>query len=151
MERIMKKKVLIVDDKEENRVVLENFFNFFGPNKEQIDLYFADSSEKAYELVKEIKPDLIFLDIFIETRTSGLELAKKIKEEFRDDNITIWAITASAMKASENEISDEEKCLNSGCDKYFAKPFKQKVMAEETSKLLGVDIPDYMKKRMGIE
>lgn len=147
----MPKKVLIVDDKEENRMVLKNFFHFFGKNLSQIKLFFADNSQTAYDIIAAEKPDLIFLDIFIETRTSGLELAEKIRKDFADENIAIWAITATAMKANEYEDSDEEKCLKSGCDKYFSKPFKQKEMIVEVSKLLDVEIPDYIKKRMGLE
>ena len=62
----MSKKVLIIDDKSENQLVLKNFFNFFGPNKNLIEIFFADNSTTAYEIVEKEKPDLIFLDIFIE-------------------------------------------------------------------------------------
>lgn len=146
----MEKKVLIVDDKEENRMVLKYFFNFFGRNTD-IKLFFADNSETAYELTRSEKPDLIFLDVFIETRESGLILAKKIRETINDTPIAIWALTATAMKASEDQESDEEKCLKNGCDKYFSKPFDQKKMLIEVSKLLDVPIPEWVKKRMGLE
>jgi CheY-like chemotaxis protein len=144
------KKVLIVDDREENRMVLKNFFNFFG-RRSDIELFFAADSPTAFDLATAEKPDLIFLDVHIETRTSGLELAQKIRETLPDTPISIWALTAQAMKGTENEASDEEKCLAAGCDKYFSKPFDQKKMLIEVSKTLDIPIPDRIKMRMGIE
>lgn len=146
----MAHKILIVDDKEENRLVLKNFFNFFGRNS-GIELLFADNSKDAYELTVSEIPDLIFLDVFMETRTSGLEVARKIRENIKDKNIAIWALTAQAMKATDSEESDEQKCLNAGCDKYFSKPFDQKTMLVEVSKLLDIPIPERIKKRMGLK
>lgn len=146
----MPKKVLIVDDKEENRVVLENFFQFFGLNADII-LLFADNSKLAYEITQKEKPDLILLDIFIESRTSGLELAKKIRDTIKDKDIAIWAITAQAMRKIEEEDSDEEKCIKHGCNKYFSKPFDQRQLLIETSKLLNIPIPERIKKRMNID
>lgn len=145
----MEKKVLIVDDKEENRSVLKNFFNFFGRSS-NIKLFFGENSVEAYDLAVKEKPDLIFLDIYMEERNSGLKIVKKIRETLGDERMTIWALTAQAMKATDTEESDEEKCLNAGFDRYFSKPFDQKTMLQEVSKILDVELPERIKKRMGI-
>lgn len=146
----MSKKVLIVDDKEDNRIILKNFFNFFGRDS-GIDLYYADNSKDAYDIIKKEKPDLVLLDIFMETRTSGLEVARKVRKELSNEKIALWALTAQAMAGTEGEESDEQKCLNAGCDKYFSKPFDQRALLIEVSELLGVSIPERIKKRMNIE
>lgn len=144
------KKILIVDDKEENRQVMKNFFKFFG-RKAEIELFFADSGVSAYDIIQMEKPDLVFLDIFMETRDAGLKLAQKVRETIMEKHINLWALTATAMKGTADMEGDEEKCLRYGCDKYYSKPFDQKQMLVEVSSLLNLEIPPKVKARMGLE
>ena len=146
----MTKKVLIVDDREDNRLVLKNFFNFFG-KRDDILIFMAETSSEAYEITLKEKPDLIFLDLQIETKTSGFELAKKIRENLPHENIKIWAITAQTLKEANETETIEEKCLKSGCDKYITKPYDQKKLIIEVSEILNIPIPDQTKERMGIK
>ncbi len=145
----MKKKVLIVDDREENLLVLKNFFNFFG-KRDDLEIFLADNSEDAYNIFKEQLPSLIFLDVQIETRTSGLELAKKIRDNYPNDKIHIWAVTAQTLKNFDDKDSIEQQCYNHGCDKYFTKPFDQKKIIVEVAKLLDMEIPSFTKEKMGL-
>lgn len=145
----MVKKVLIVDDREENRIVLKNFFNFFG-KRDDIEIFMAETSEEAYNITLKEKPSLIFLDLQIETKTSGIELAKKIRENLPDENITIWAITAQTLRDYNESETMEEKCLKNGCNKYITKPFDQKKLILEVSKILDISIPEITKERMGL-
>ena len=144
------KKILIVDDREENRIVLQNFFSFFG-KREDILVFTAETSDEAYSIVLKEKPNLIFLDLQIETRTSGIEIARKIRENLPDQNITIWAITAQTIKDYNDTETLEEKCLKAGCNKYITKPFDQKKLIIEVSKLLNIPIPEIVKQKMDIK
>lgn len=110
----------------------------------------AETSEEAYNITLKEKPDLIFLDLQIETDTSGFELAKKIRENLPNENIKIWAVTAKTLKNYDESETIEEKCIKSGCDKYITKPLDQKKLIIEVSKTLNIPIPEITKKRMEI-
>lgn len=146
----MIKKILIVDDREENRIVLKHFFSFFG-KRDDLQIFMAETSEEAYTITLKEKPSLIFLDLQIETKTSGIELAKKIRENLPEENITIWAITAQTLKDSNESETMEEKCIKSGCNKYITKPFDQKKLIIEVSKILDIPIPNITKDKMGLK
>lgn len=142
-------KILIADDREENRYVLVNFLRLFGPNAE-IEIFEANNSKESYEIIKENRPDLVLLDIRMETDDAGLELTRRVRQEDDIKDIPIWAITAQAMEAHDNEISDHEKCIKAGCNDYIKKPFDPVILLKKISELLHIEIPENIKKRMGI-
>jgi len=84
-----------------------------------------EALRKAYEE----KPDLILLDILI-PGMNGLEVARRLKADPLTRSILILAVTAKAMPG------DREKCLESGCDGYLAKPYLHQKLKEEIEKLL---------------
>lgn len=137
-------KILIVDDKKENREVLFDFFRFFG-RKSPIEIEEADSGKQAIEKALSDKPDLVLMDVNMETTYAGLDATKEIKAKYGED-IKIWAVTSQAMKGYENEESDESKCLAAGCDKYISKPFDQKKLLFDISNQFNIPIPDRVKQ-----
>jgi two-component system response regulator LytT len=77
----------------------------------------AYDSEEGYRLIREVNPDVVFMDINM-PGYSGMELAKKVKEY--NENIEIVFVTAyeeHAVKAFEVEAVD-----------YLLKPFDEKRM-----------------------
>lgn len=145
-------KILIVDDKEENRNVLKNFFRLFGTkSKSGIELFEAATGAEAVEMAQQETFDLIFMDINMETPEAGLEATKKIRAIPEIAKTPIWAITAQAMESHGAEISDREKCLKVGCNDHIPKPFDSIELLKKTSSQLGIEIPKKTKLRMGIE
>ena len=71
-------KILIADDKEENRFVLTNFFKLFGPNS-NLDIFETSSAKETITKAMEIKPDLILLDIKMETSDARFLALKEIR------------------------------------------------------------------------
>jgi CheY-like chemotaxis protein len=140
-------KVLIVDDKIENRDVLRGFFRLFG-RKAPIEILEASTGREAVEMALEEKPDLVFMDINMETKHAGLEATTEIKSKTADGEIQIWAITSQAMKERNGESSDERKCLEAGCDRFFSKPFDQKELLYEVAGNFNLQIPERMKSIM---
>ncbi|HNZ27573.1 MAG TPA: response regulator [Spirochaetota bacterium] len=142
-------KILIADDRPENRFVLINFFKLLGPNS-NIEYFEADNSVDAVNIAKKEKPELVLLDIKMETNDAGLTAAEKIREDETIKDIQIWAITAQAMDERDGEDSDRDKCLKAGCNDYLTKPFDPVKLLTKTSKLFNIEIPQNIRTRMGI-
>ena len=83
-----KKSILIVEDEkiiaEDVRNTLEKF-NYIIPD-------IVTSGEKAIQKAREIKPDLILMDIMIEGKMNGIEAAKRIRKELPDCKILILSM-----------------------------------------------------------
>ncbi len=119
------KKILLVEDHADTAELLQYELKAIGYPTISVAVNGAEALRKVYEE----KPDLILLDIVLPDM-SGLELARKLKADPRTRAVLILAATAKAMHG------DREKCLESGCDGYLAKPFLPKQLKEEITKLL---------------
>ena len=142
-------KVLIVDDLESNRYVLKVMFKLFGP-AQNIQILEASSGVGSVEIIRNEKPDLIFMDVKMEREDSGIEAVRVIRSlaEFRET--PIWAVTAQAMDAHDGLESDRERCLKAGFSDYYTKPINQAQIIQRISELLGLPIPEKTRLRMGM-
>ncbi len=121
---------LLIDDIKENREVLSSFLRDIG-----VEVYEADEGAKGLSLIKEIKPNIVFLDIFM-PGMDGLSVFDKIKNDPENEGLKIACITASAF--------DQQKMiyLEKGFDYFIAKPFKTGEIFGALAKCLNVDF-DY--------
>lgn len=110
MLQIMPKKILIVEDNELNMKLFSDLLDAHGYETAQ-----AREGLKAISMAKELKPDLILMDIQL-PEVSGLEVTKWIKDDQELANIPIIAVTAFAMRGDEKRIRD------GGCADYISKP-----------------------------
>jgi len=106
----MPRKILIVEDNEDNRELAVKVLKNKG-----FETVTAIDGEEAIEKAVSEKPDLILLDISL-PKLDGYEVAKRLKsmEEFKE--IPIVAFTAHAMKG------DREKVIVAGFEGYISKP-----------------------------
>ncbi|MFA6055004.1 MAG: response regulator [Thermodesulfovibrionales bacterium] len=106
----MPRKILIVEDNEDNRELAVKVLRNKG-----FETVTAVDGEEAIEKAVSEKPDLILLDISL-PKLDGYEVAKRLKnmEEFKD--IPIVAFTAHAM------TGDREKVIVAGFEGYISKP-----------------------------
>ena len=118
--------VLLVEDDEFNRTVIEDIFEFDIPSGE---LVCVESGEGALEQIERSKPSLVLMDIGL-PGIDGLETTKRLKSSELTRDITIWALTAHAMKG------DEQKALAAGCDDYITKPIDTKSLSRRLSEFL---------------
>ncbi|MFA6033276.1 MAG: response regulator [Myxococcota bacterium] len=85
----MKHKVLVIDDdmdiRESMRIVLE---------KEGLDVVLAEDSVVGYKAAKEQKPDLILLDVIMNTQDEGFQAAYKFHSDADLKDIPIVMITS---------------------------------------------------------
>lgn len=107
--------ILVVDDEQMNRFIIEDMIE----NRYQLTL--VESGELCLEIVKEIVPDLILLDINM-PGLSGYEVCKALKENPATNHVPIIFLTAM-MK-----VDDEKKGLQMGAVDYITKPFTEAIL-----------------------
>lgn len=114
----MKKRILIIEDTEDNRRILRDLLTHAG-----YDLIEADDGAKGVAMAVEHRPDLILMDIQLPT-IDGYEATRQIKANPDLRHIPIVAVTSYALSG------DEAKTMAAGCDGYIAKPFSpRKILA----------------------
>jgi len=106
--------VLIVEDDENNRKVLEVQL------KSTYHTCYAVSVEGAKKQLKDHAVDLVLLDLSLEGDKRGLDLVAYMKTKDDLKGIPIIAVTAQAF------THDRENALNAGCDDYMSKPINIK-------------------------
>src|SRR6266567_3815676 len=122
----MLKKILVVEDNEDNRRILVYRLRKIG----KFDIRDAANGQQAIEAVRADPPDLIFMDLKMPVM-DGWEATKRIREMEGGDGIRIIALTAQAM------AGDEQKALAIGCDDYLAKPVVDpEIVREKVARLL---------------
>ncbi len=104
------KRILIVEDNELNMKLLHDVLEAHG-----YQTIVTGTGEAALALARDEQPDLILLDLQLPD-ISGLDVARRLKEDRETRTIPVVAVTAFAM------VGDERKALTSGCDAYVAKP-----------------------------
>jgi two-component system cell cycle response regulator DivK len=117
-------RILVVEDNELN---MKLFRDLLLANGFQV-IETSDGAE-ALRLARAEVPDMVIMDIQL-PETSGLEVAKWIKDDASLQHIPIVAVTAFAMKG------DEEKVREGGCDAYLAKPISVEPFLETVRGLL---------------
>lgn len=106
-------KVLLVDDDGVNRLlgktVLENM---------QCEVDIAIDGREAMEKLGKEKYELVLLDIHMPD-ISGLEVAKHLRTELKDESTYVLAVTAAALKEEKSSFK------TSGINDYLIKPYKE--------------------------
>lgn len=107
---LIEKKVLLVEDLEENRGVIRQLARRMG-----VTLIEAVDGVEGVRLAEEQQPDLILMDLSLPIM-DGWEATRHIKANERTRKIPVVALTAHAM------AGDEQRARQAGCDGYVAKP-----------------------------
>ena len=120
------KKILIVDDQEEIRRLVDITLKV-----EDYQILQAESGEEAIEIVKAEKPDLIIMDIMMPGGIDGLEATRILKNDPETKECLIIMLTAKGQSY------EREEGLAAGADDYFAKPFSPLVLIKKVEELIG--------------
>lgn len=126
-----KAKILIVDDDpdivESMKVILED---------KQYQIAVAKSGEEGLKKVKLERPDLIILDVMMETGSKGFDVARVIKKEENCKDIPILMLTALKERTGwdfENEAGDK---VWLPVNDYVDKPLKPEDLLSKVEALL---------------
>ncbi len=108
------KMVLYIEDNYHNRRLVRKILTSRG-----YTLVEAEDGISGLEMVRDLKPPLILLDIGL-PGMDGLEVVAELKSDKKLKHIPVIAVTASAM------VGDRERFLAAGCDDYLSKPVQVK-------------------------
>ena len=107
----MTKRVLVVEDHEDNRQILRDLLGSAG-----FEIIEAENGEEAVTLSETGRPDVILMDIHLPV-LDGYEATRGIKANRHSRSIAVIVMTSYALSG------DEEKARLAGCDDYVSKPF----------------------------
>jgi DNA-binding response OmpR family regulator len=119
--RIMGKKILVVDDKQELRVLLKQYLT-----QEGFEIITANDGQQALFAARHEKPDLIILDLMM-PEIGGYEFLRTYAREADTPTIILTA------KMDEN---DKVLGLELGADDYITKPFSMRELTARVRSVL---------------
>lgn len=121
------KKILIVDDRRTNRLVLIDWFKPLG-----FEIAEAENGIKAIEAAKEMLPDLVLMDLVM-PKMGGFKAAQIMRTIPELSNATIIAISASAF------FSNSEECKSAGFNDLLTKPIDWQKLTYLIEKYLHIE------------
>jgi len=107
----MSKRILSVEDNEENRRILRLLLTRSG-----YELIEALTGEEGVAAAERERPDLILMDIQL-PGVNGYEATRRIKANPALRHIPIIVVTSYALSG------DDVKAFEAGCDAYVTKPY----------------------------
>jgi two-component system, cell cycle response regulator DivK len=120
----MSKRILVVEDTEDNRQILRDVLNDAG-----FDLIEAGDGEEGVRMAAEFHPDLVLMDIQLPI-VDGYEATRRIKADPALRHIPVIAVTSYALS------QDEKKAFAVGCSGYVAKPFSPRALLAKIREFL---------------
>ncbi len=120
----MQKRILIVEDNPQNRVLVKDVLEFYG-----YEIIEAVDGQSGIEMAKNHKPDLILMDIQMPVM-DGITAGKIIRGDPDTKNIKMIAVTSFAM------LGDKERIMEAGFDHYIAKPINTRELPDLVNRIL---------------
>ena len=119
--------ILVVEDNPSNLKLVSELLR-----KEGHHVLDASSGEMALQIIREVHPDLVLMDIQL-PGMDGLEITRILKDDPGTAAIPVVALTAHAMR------SDQERARDAGCVGFIAKPFDTRGFARRVTDYLVED------------
>jgi len=120
----MTKRILVVEDQEDNRQILRDLLGSVG-----YDIVEAGDGEAGVAAAAAQRPDLILMDIQL-PRMDGYEATRRIKATPELKGIPIIVVTSYALSG------DEAKARAAGCDAYVTKPYSPRQLLAKIREFL---------------
>ena len=120
----MTKRILVIEDTEDNRVILSDLLSSAG-----YELIEAMDGLEGVATAEREQPDLILMDIQLPV-IDGYEATRRIRAIPALAKVPIIAVTSYALSG------DEAKTREAGCDGYVAKPFSPRQLLAKVREFL---------------
>ncbi|MDM8560401.1 response regulator [Candidatus Parabeggiatoa sp. HSG14] len=120
------RKILVVDDVWENCLVLINLLKPLG-----FEMKKASDGFESVKKARQWQPDLILMDLVMQ-KMDGFEATRQIRKIPAIQNVVIIAVSASTFDFH------QQKCFESGCDDFIAKPIRAEMLLAYLQKYLNL-------------
>jgi len=120
----MSKRVLVVEDQEDNRQILRDLLGSAG-----YEMIEAGDGETGIAAAKNERPDLILMDIQLPLM-DGYEATRRIKADPDLKSIPVIVVTSYALSG------DDVKARAAGCDAYVTKPYSPRQLLAKIREFL---------------
>lgn len=117
-------RILIVDDEPNIVLALELLMK-----KEGYEVHTVADGERAVQAAKELRPDLILLDIMM-PNMDGYEVCQSIRSDALLKDVRIIMLTAKGREV------EREKGMALGADLYITKPFSTRQVVMKVREIL---------------
>jgi two-component system cell cycle response regulator DivK len=116
--------ILYVEDNPDNRLLIRRILGAEG-----YTVHEAESATNALDVLKNLRPDLILMDINM-PEMDGYTLTARIRSLPNMGMVPIVALTANVMKG------DRERSLEAGCDGYIQKPIDIDTISSQVERFM---------------
>lgn len=123
----MGKRILVAEDEPNIVISLDFLLKEAGH-----DVSIARDGEEALRLIREVRPDLIVLDIMLPL-VNGFEICHRIREDPALQETKVLMLTARGRQ------SEVARGLEAGANAYMTKPFATKELLRAVAELLRTD------------
>jgi CheY-like chemotaxis protein len=121
------RKVLIVDDFEDNRAMYAEFLRYSG-----FEVIEASDGAEAIERATAEAPDVVVMDLSLPV-LDGWEATRRLKADARTQHIPVIALTGHALEGH------SQGAREAGCDWFLAKPCLPETLLSTLNDLLSGD------------
>lgn len=125
--------ILIVDDWRLFLKMAEDIFR-----REPVNILKAKCGPEAVELVRQARPDLVFMDLYM-SGGNGDDACREIKTDRELKTTPVVIVTSS------DSAEDIERCRQAGCDDFIHKPFTRDELLATSRKF--ISFPEWSGKR----
>ena len=124
------KKILLIDDDPDLREVMNTVLS------SHYDLELAGSKEAGYKMLENSIPDLIVLDVMMESYDSGFEMCRELKnnDKYKDIRILILTSVDKRMNIDFKAEAGDPDWLPA--DDYISKPVEPQELLAKVENLL---------------
>ncbi|MFO1326202.1 MAG: response regulator [Rubrivivax sp.] len=119
------KRVLIVEDQADIRKLIRMTLEF-----EDYEIHEASDGAAGLRVARDIKPDLMLLDVMMPGELDGLQVCHHVKSDPSTRDTRVVLLTARGQ-ARDREVGRE-----AGADEYLVKPFSPLQLIETIERLL---------------